>query len=108
MHDKLKSAVFMKKQQIENRGINLTHTFDQALRYLEENGEIILRTEKGKQFTAKAGTTTKSKLHPNEPFIGFHQKCIEYARSYRTDWGNLLSSSGTIIGMYCQALDSSI
>jgi hypothetical protein len=32
----------------------------------------------------------------------------EYARCYKTDWGNSLNGSGTLIGTYCQSLDSAI
>jgi hypothetical protein len=97
----------MSKQSFKNHDIHLTHTFDQAVKYLQDkDGEKDLKTAEGTPFTAKVGIATKSKDHPHETFIGFYQNFKHYGRCYKTDWGKYLNSSKTIIGTYCQALDS--
>ncbi len=87
--------------------VTLRHIFAPAHKWLRAQGEIALTTAAGTHFTARAEITQRGK-HAGEPVIRFFQAGVEYGRAYECCWGHYYNCNRTRIGMYCEALDSSL
>jgi len=87
--------------------VTLKSSFEEAWKYLHENGETTLETAMGAPFTAMASTTS-SGVHRGEKTIRFFAGKTEYARSYPCCWGHYYNCNRTRHGMYSKALDDHI
>ena len=84
--------------------LQLKHQFNEAYQFIEEHGQLELKTKSGTDFVAQAEITKKGP-HSGEEVIRFMQDGKEYARAYDCCWGHYYNCNRTRIGMYCAAVD---
>lgn len=85
----------------------LRHSFDLAFSWLLANQNAEFVTDSGTPFNALASHVTKGH-RVGEPVIRIFQGSKEYSRAYACCWGLYTNCNKTRVGMYCQAIDSSI
>jgi len=85
--------------------IELQHVFSEVCQWLQDNGNVILTTDVGTEFTAKYSLANRNG-NISEQTIRFFQNRKEYGRAYNCCWGHYYNCNRTRIGMYCKALSN--
>ena len=87
--------------------VPLSHSFEQAHRWLSLNNINDLVTARGERFEAVAYTAGKGP-HQGKKVIRFLKKGQEFARAYECCWGHTTNCNKTRIEVYSAAIDAAM